>query len=368
MLATAFFLFVALAIDGALAQEKKSRDDLPDVLRRLAALEHKKPATPAPMAPKFPFKADAARTYQKAYADWIGLPLEWTNEIGMTFVLIPPGTFLMGSPKEEPGHGASEYNEGPRHAVTLTRSFYLCKHETSVGQFRRFVELTKHVTDIERSGGGNAHDEKAVWMHRPGTNWKKPFIAAPFPLKDEHPIVHVSHTDAGALCRWLQKRAGADRVTFDLPTEAQWEWACRAGSGDRFWWGPDEDTTGKVANVGDKSLKRVHPEWPRTIMPMDDGHAFLAPVGSYRHNAFGLHDMLGNVWEFCSTRYGPYPKEAVTDPTDGDPKRGFAVRGGGWSNIVADVRCATRNADPPHFGHSNLGFRVAMRFGPSNPK
>jgi formylglycine-generating enzyme required for sulfatase activity len=92
---------------------------------------------------------------------------------------------------------------------------------------------------------------------------------------------------------------------------------------------------------------------------MDDGHAFLAPVGSYRANAFGLHDMLGNVWEFCATRYGPYPPKPAADPGDLDKKRGFAVRGGGWSNVAADVRCASRNADPPHFGHSNLGFRIA---------
>jgi formylglycine-generating enzyme required for sulfatase activity len=146
----------------------------------------------------------------------------------------------------------------------------------------------------------------------------------------------------------------------DLPTEAQWEWACRAGSAARYWWGAEEDTTGKVANVGDRSLKRMHPDWPRTVMAMDDGHAFVAPVGFYRANAFGLHDMLGNVWELCSTRYGPYPKGPVTDPVDGDPKRGFAVRGGGWSNMAGDVRCATRNADPPHFCHSNLGFRAAL--------
>jgi formylglycine-generating enzyme required for sulfatase activity len=95
-------------------------------------------------------------------------------------------------------------------------------------------------------------------------------------------------------------------------------------------------------------------------MAMDDGHAFLAPVGSYQPNGFGLHDMLGNVWEFCATRSGPYPKEQATDPGDLDSKRGYAVRGGGWSNIAQDVRCATRNADPPHFCHSNLGFRVAL--------
>jgi formylglycine-generating enzyme required for sulfatase activity len=95
-------------------------------------------------------------------------------------------------------------------------------------------------------------------------------------------------------------------------------------------------------------------------MSMDDGHAFVAPVGSYRANTFGLHDVLGNVWEFCSTRSGAYSKNAAIDPVDLDPKRGFAVRGGGWSNTSADVRSATPNADPPHFCHSNLGFRVAL--------
>jgi formylglycine-generating enzyme required for sulfatase activity len=182
-------------------------------------------------------------------------------------------------------------------------------------------------------------------------------------LRDEHPVVHVSHADSRAFCRWLEREApieSAKMMKYGLPTEAQWEWACRAGSDTRFWWGPLEDTTGKVANVGDRRLKRVHPHWPRSVMSMDDGHAFVAPVGSYRANPFGLHDMLGNVWEFCSTRSGAYPRRSVTDPGDIDPKRGFAVRGGGWSNVATDVRSATRNADPPHFCHSNLGFRVAL--------
>jgi formylglycine-generating enzyme required for sulfatase activity len=93
---------------------------------------------------------------------------------------------------------------------------------------------------------------------------------------------------------------------------------------------------------------------------MDDGYAFAAPVGTYRPNAFGLHDMLGNVWEFCSTRHGPYPKEAVADPGDLGTQESYSVRGGGWSNVPTDARSATRNSDPPHFGHSNLGFRVAL--------
>lgn len=315
---------------------------------------------------KFPFDMPAAEKYQKEYAEWRGLPQAFTNDLGMKFVFVPPGKFLMGSPSDEPGRNAGGYIEDPLHEVTLTKPFYLGKHEVTVGQFRKFVEATKYITDGEKNDGGNAHDDKAVWKHRPGTNWRKPGYAGPYEQRDDHAVVHVSHTDAKAFCAWLQERAAkadekfAVKLTYDLPTEAQWEWACRAGSGARYWWGPDEDTTGKVANVGDRSLKKVHPEWPRTIMPMDDGFAFVAPVGSYRANGFGLHDMLGNVWEFCSTRYAPYPKEAVTDPVDGDPKRGFAVRGGGWSNIASDARCASRNADPPHFCHSNLGFRVAL--------
>jgi formylglycine-generating enzyme required for sulfatase activity len=124
-----------------------------------------------------------------------------------------------------------------------------------------------------------------------------------------------------------------------LPTEAQWEWACRAGSGFRYSWGPDEDTTGKLLNVGDRALQRVPPDWPRALMAMDDGHAFPAPVGSYRPNGFGLHDMLGNVWEFCSTHYGPYPKGPVTDPVATHPISATAT----WGSAS---RCAFRARRP----------------------
>jgi formylglycine-generating enzyme required for sulfatase activity len=109
------------------------------------------------MAPKFPFTAKAASAYQKDYAKWAGLPVEFTNELGMTFVLVPPGTFLMGSPDDEPGRNPGGYDEGPRHEVTLTRPFYLGKHEVTFGQFESFVKATKHVTDGEKNGGGNAH-------------------------------------------------------------------------------------------------------------------------------------------------------------------------------------------------------------------
>ncbi|OAI47224.1 hypothetical protein AYO44_09905 [Planctomycetaceae bacterium SCGC AG-212-F19] len=330
----------------------------------IAQALQRQPASEPPSAPKFPFDAAVARRYQEDYAKWLGVPVEFANDLGMTFRLVPPGTFLMGAPDEEVGR-SREYDDAPQHQVTLTRAFYLSKHETTVGQFRRFVEATSYVTDVEKKGGGNAHDAKAVWEHRPGTQWRKPGFAGPFELKDEHPIVHVSWTDSKNFCAWLNTSFRRDpkgsAPAYDLPSEAQWEWTCRAGSGTRYWWGADEDTTGKVINCGDKTLKKIQPEWPRTIMPMDDGHAFLAPVGSYQANAFGLHDMLGNVWEFCADRYVVYGKDPVTDPVGNDEKRGYCVRGGGWSNEAKDCRCASRNADPPHFGHSNLGFRVALQ-------
>lgn len=307
----------------------------------------------------FPFDEAAARRMQEEWAGRLGLPVEQTNAFGMKFVLVPPGTFLMGSSPAERGRGGNE----TLHPVTLTRPFYLGKHEVTVGQFRRFVEATGYVTSVEKKGGGNAHDARAVWKHTPGTSWMKPGYAGPFEPADDHPAVHVSHADARAFCAWLGPGYG-------LPTEAQWEWAARAGSAARFSWGEEEDASGRVANAGDRALKRVHPEWPRATMPMDDGHAYAAPVGSYRPNAFGLHDMLGNVWEFCSTRHGPYPKAPETDPGDRGTQESYDVRGGGWSNEPKDLRCAARNSDPPLFGHSNLGFRVALEIPipPSGPE
>src|SRR5262249_27651991 len=122
-------------------EEKKPPEpespSLAEVARRLAALAEKKPAGMPPAAPKFPFDATATRQYQRAYGEWLGLPVEWKHDLGLTFVLVPPGTFRMGSPDDEPGHNASGYEE-TIHTVTLTRPFYLSKFETTTGQFRRF--------------------------------------------------------------------------------------------------------------------------------------------------------------------------------------------------------------------------------------
>lgn len=358
-------LATVLSVSLILTAPRHSAAALPiSIARQISLALEQSPNTPPPQPPSFPFGADAAKTYQQTFADWSGLPVTLKNSHGQEFVLIPPGEFLMGSPEDEPGHGESPYDE-TLHRVRLTRPFYLSRFETTVAQFSQFVEATGMLTDGEKNGGGNAHDNRANWKHRPGTSWRRPGFAGPFELRDAQPVVHVSHFDAGLFCRWLTDSdpgpASLPRVRYGLPTEAQWEWACRAGASTRYWWGADQDDTGQRLNVGDERLKQAQPKWPRETMPMHDGFAFPAPVGSYDANAFGLHDMLGNVWEFCSTHYGPYPKTLSIDPGDLDPERGFAVRGGGWSNKPNDARCATRNADPPHFCHSNLGFRVCIQ-------
>jgi formylglycine-generating enzyme required for sulfatase activity len=325
----------------------------PEAARCLLLLCNLGRSCAAPAAPAFPFSPDEARRYQRAYARWAGLPVEVTIADGQRFVLVPPGRFRMGSP---PGERGRKPDEAPV-TVTLTRPLYLGKHELTRGAFARFAAATGHVTDAEKRGGGHAHDDRAVWIHRPGTSWRRPGYAGAYAPRDDHPVVHVSYNDALAYCRWLGGR-------FTLPTEAQWEWACRGGSAGAYWWGDEPDTTGLRLNLGDLALKRTHASWPRKTLAMDDGHAFAAPVGTYRPNGWGLCDTLGNVWEWCSTRYGPFPRGPLTDPGDLDPKRGLAVRGGGWSNEPHDGRCAARNADPPAFAHSNLGVRLALPLPP----
>jgi len=170
---------------GLLAPLKRKGRPNYDALRQLQTR-----AAAEPKAPKFPFAPRHAAAYQHHYAKWLGLPREIRAELGTSLVLIPPGVFRIGSPADEEGRNENGFDESPAE-VTLTSPFYLSKSETTVGQFRRFVEATGYGTDVENSGGGNAHDERAVWKHRPGTNWRQRGYASPTPLSADHPVVHV---------------------------------------------------------------------------------------------------------------------------------------------------------------------------------
>ena len=268
----------------------------------------------------------------------------------------PPGEFIMGgelSPSQVVsrfgGHEDSCRDEQPRHLVRITRPFRLAACEVTVAEFRRFVEATGYITDAEREGWAYGYRD-AQAQAVPGMNWRNPG----FPQADDHPVVCVSWNDATAYCAW---RSRAEGRRFRLPTEAEWEYACRAGTTTIWWWGDEPDAGGRVANVADAA------HWSSGTgyrnMPMDDGFEFTAPVGRYRPNGLGLYDMIGNVVEWCADRYGPYTAEPARDPAGPSTGAHRVLRGGSWYNVTFYCRSAYRFRLSPGDRYHNVGFRIA---------
>jgi len=168
--------------------------------------------------------------------------------------------------------------------------------------------------------------------------------------------VNVSWNDAVAFCKWLSRKDGRE---YRLPTEAEWEYGCRAGSRGRFSFGDDEEDLAKYGNVADKTFRdATKKDWG---IKGNDGYAFTAPVGQFQKNGYGLFDMHGNVQQWCSDVYGDYPTEAVTDPQGPAEEEGSyrVFRGGGWSLEPEHCRSANRKLDPATCDN-DLGFRLAV--------
>jgi formylglycine-generating enzyme required for sulfatase activity len=269
-------------------------------------------------------------------------PDEIKNSLGMRLVYIPPGKFMMGSPESELGRERQE----TQHEVELTQGFYLGMHEVKVGQFKQFVRDAKYRTDGQRDGKGGWGVNEAGSIEMNGKyTWKSPG----FKQTDDHPVVLVSWNDAQALCRWLSKKEKKD---YRLPTEAEWEYACRAGTKTAYMFGNDPQQLPASANVGDRPAAK-----PK------DGYHQTAPVGRFNRNTFGLYDMHGNVWEWCQDRYVPnsYTPEKQTDPTG--PTSGMArvQRGGGWSSAANRCRSAARiGRHQSSYRGGYLGFRITL--------
>ena len=170
-------------------------------------------------------------------------------------------------------------------------------------------------------------------------------------------MVNVSWNDAVAFCKWLGKKEGK---TYRLPTEAEWEYACRAGTTTRYYSGDDPETLVKVGNVADAAFKNKFPDWIGTLKA-SDGYVFTAPVGQFKPNAFGLYDMHGNASQWCADWYGAdyYGKSPVDDPKGPDAGRCRVLRGGTWNNGACFVRSAARYWLSPDDRHFITGFRVA---------
>jgi serine/threonine-protein kinase len=249
---------------------------------------------------------------------------EITNSLGMKLVRIAPGKFFMGSPQDDPNH---RDNETPAHEVTITQPFYLAAHLVTVRNFRDFVEATGYQTEAEKDGDTHIGQ---YWL-KPG--WKP---------TDTHPVACLSWNDATAFCAWLTKK---ENRTYRLPTEAEWEYACRAGTKTVYFFGDDD------AQLDEHGWHRRNSG--------DKAH----PVGELKPNPWGLYDMHGNLLQWC----GDWYDAKFYDKSDGDDPRGpthgshRVLRGGSWNSTAPECRSAYRAYNMPNTRSSDRGgFRVVL--------
>jgi formylglycine-generating enzyme required for sulfatase activity len=255
----------------------------------------------------------------------------------MRFVWIPPGKFSMGSASQEPSRDEDE----KRHPVRLSRGFFLGAHPVTRGQFASFVRSTRYVTEAE--GKGVPRGPSAEWQLDPWCNWRRPG----FPQEDDHPAVCVSWNDAQAFCAWLAGEKNALKGICRLPTEAEWEYACRAGT-------TTAHSCGDELSPAQANYNSATPEGSGASR---DG---TTPVWSFPPNTWGLYDMHGNLWEWCLDWYGPYPDMEITDPQGPSSGKCRVLRGGSWRNHARFLRSAARNQLKPGGRDRDAGFRVCL--------
>lgn len=268
---------------------------------------------------------------------------------GMEFVMVPGGCFKMGSPASEIGRFGDE--ESPQHEVCVG-SFLMGKYEVTVGQFKKYVEATNYRTEAEAEGWSYGLDSNGKWGKQSGRNWRDPG----FRQTDNEPVVCVSWNDAQRFVSWMNKNGRG----YQMPTEAEWEYAARAGSRTARPWGEDPSGACQYANVADRTLKRRYSGWE--THECDDGYLYTAPVGSFKANAFGLHDMIGNAWEWCADWFDKnyYSSSPMNNP--GGPSSGSSRvnRGGSWYYTPRGARSALRGSIEPGARGDYLGFRLAL--------
>ena len=247
-----------------------------------------------------------------------GVPVAFENDLGMRFVLIPGGTFLMGSPEDEEGRDPDEN----LHEVTISRPYYLSIHEVTNDQYRAW----------RRTHDSGSYDEHSL----NGGN---------------QPAVPIDWGDAKDYAEWLTDRD--PKHEYRLPTEAEWERACRAGTRSAYCFGDRIEDLPRFANFSD-----VNDPTGAEREDLDDGHAVTAPVGSYLPNRWSLYDMHGNAWEWCSDWYAAYPSAAVTDPRGPTSGTVRAYRGGCWRWFPKFARSAKRRHYTFEAQMQDNGFRL----------
>ena len=262
-------------------------------------------------------------------------------------VVIPAGSFTMGSPASEEGRFD---DESPQHKVTIGRPFAVGKFEVTRGEFAAFVaEAGYHTADScwvwVDAGGGR-------WQETAGKGWRDVGYAQ----TDWDPVACVSWKDAQAYVTWLGRKTGKP---YRLLTEAEWEYVARAGTGRSRYWGDSLAAACDYANVADQAAKRRYADW--AIHECNDGAIYTSPVGRYRPNAYGLHDMIGNVWEWVADcwhdTYAGGPSDGQVWSGGDCSKR--VLRGGSWFVRPRFARAALRFRYNLGDRYGDNGFRVA---------
>lgn len=271
-------------------------------------------------------------------------------------VVIPAGEFTMGSPASEAGRGL---DEGPQHAVAIAQPFALGRSEVTVAEFRRFADESGYKTEAERDPraqgcSGFVYADPAAGNAEPPavTSWRSPGLAQ----AETHPVLCVSWNDARAYAQWLSKKTGR---RYRLPTEAEWEYAARAGSVAARFWGDDPAQACRFANVADQSRFQTWGFGQKH--ECTDGHYFTAPAGGYAPNRFGLYDMLGNAWEWTEDCWNASYAGAPADGSAwlaGDCAQRVS-RGGSWSTVPRFARSAARSKNAADSRDNLTGFRLA---------
>jgi len=324
---------------GGIAEQREAppKPALPPVAPIMPPPEEQRPAAQV-AAPGWPFDAAEAKHRQEA-----GGPATRTVDLGdgvkMELTRIPAGSFVMGDSEGEP-------DEQPPSAVTIAKPFWIGRCEVTNRQYACFDP---------------AHESR--FEHRGSWIFSEDYLGYPLDGPDQ-PVVRVSWNRAMEFCRWLSQRTG---LPFTLPTEAQWEYACRAGTGTPCSYGSVDDDFSKSANLADVTIRDLaYRSWsPRTLdlvpreVRFNDGSLVSAPVGRYKPNAWGLLDMHGNVAEWTRTAYRRYPLKEEDTRSDANDLAPRSVRGGSWRDRPNRCRSSFRLSYAPYQRVFNVGFRVA---------